>query len=378
MLHSQGAILPRYDYVIVGSGLFGSIFAREMVDFGRSCLVLERRGHIGGNCYTREERGIHVHQYGPHIFHTESDKVWRYMNRWTTFNDYTHKVRVNYRDRLLSFPINLITLRQLWGGTTPEEAERKLQEVRIDIDSPQNLEEWILSQVGEELYETFVYGYTKKQWGREPRELPSSIIRRLPIRLTANDNYFNDRYQGIPIGGYTRIFEQLLEGIPVETGVDYLEAREEVDRQAKRVVYTGPIDEFFGCDKGALEWRSLRFESQWLENTNYQNIAIVNYTAPEVPYTRIVEHKHFDYTNQPDTLITMEFPQKWKPKMEKYYPVNDHRNTERYRSYKARIDPTKYVFGGRLAEYKYYDMHQVVSSALAAVERDQRMGEPTG
>jgi len=361
-----------YDYLIVGSGLFGAIFARQMTDAGARCLVVDKRSHIGGNCYTRDVGGIHVHEYGPHIFHTSSDRVWEYMNKWTRFNHFVYRPRVIHGDRLYSFPINLFTLYQLWGVKTPQEAQKKLTTVRIPIQSPSNLEEWVLSQVGEEIYEKFVKGYTTKQWNRDPRELPASIIKRLPIRLTYDDNYFEDKYQGIPVDGYTPIFEKLLNGIPVETGVDFLNDREYLESQARKVVYTGAIDEFFRCDAGSLEWRSLRFQHETLGISDYQGVAAVNYTSATVPYTRIVEHKHFIFGKQDHTVITREYPQNWDSTKEKFYPLTDDKNNELYTQYKNRIDSDRYIFGGRLADYKYYDMHQVVGSALTRSQKEMQ------
>ena len=358
------------DYVIIGSGLFGSIFARQMTDRGASCLILEKREHIGGNCYTENTEGIHVHKYGPHIFHTNSDKVWEYMNRWTKFNNFVNRPKVNYMGKLYSFPINLFTLYQLWGMSTPKDAEKKLNEVKIKKENPKNLEEWILSQVGEEIYETFIKGYTTKQWGRSPKDLPSFIIKRLPIRLNFDDNYYEDKYQGIPENGYTEIFKKLLNGIPVETNVDYLKDREKLDSLAKKTVYTGAIDEFFNYEYGTLEWRSLRFEHERIETKDFQGNAIINYTDESIPHTRVIEHKHFNYGKQDFSVVTKEFPQNWDKNKEKFYPINDEKNNELYSKYKNMIDEKKYVFGGRLADYKYYDMHQVVGSALVRSEKE--------
>jgi UDP-galactopyranose mutase len=363
----------KYDFIIVGTGLFGSIFAREMTDKGASCLVLEKRNHIGGNCYTENIEGINVHKYGPHIFHTNSDYVWNYIKKWTEFNNFVNRPKVNYQGKLYSFPINLFTLYQLWGTKTPQEAQQKLNDVKIKIQNPSNLEEWILSQVGEEIYQKFVYGYTKKQWGKHPNELPSFIIKRLPIRLTFDDNYFEDKYQGIPIGGYTNIFKKMLANIPIEYNTDYLKDRERWNLKADKIVYTGAIDEFFNYDIGVLEWRSLRFENELLNINDYQGNAIINYTEEMIPYTRICEHKHFENIKSDSTLITKEYPQNWSLEKEKYYPVNDEKNNKLYSEYKEKIDHSKYIFGGRLANYKYYDMHQVVAEAITqAKKQDQK------
>lgn len=357
------------DYLIVGSGLFGSIFARQMTDSGAKCLIVDKRSHIGGNCYTRNEDGIHVHEYGPHIFHTSSEMVWEYMNRWTKFNHFVYRPKVHHSDKVYSFPINLFTLYQLWGVCTPEEASAKLETVRIPCVNPSNLEEWILSQVGEELYNKFIYGYTKKQWGCDPKDLPSSIVKRLPIRLTYDDNYFEDRFQGIPIGGYTSLFEKLLNNIPILLDVDYLKDKNSFDSMARKIVYTGAIDEFFDYDCGHLEWRSLRFEHEKMIG-DFQGNAVFNYTEESVPFTRICEHKHFEFGKQKHTIITREYPQAWDKTKEKFYPMNDEKNNKLLQKYKNRIDDSKYILGGRLADYKYYDMHQVVGSALIRSEKE--------
>jgi len=359
-----------YDYLIVGSGLFGAIFARQMTDAGAKCLVIDKRDHIGGNCHTSEIDGIHVHDYGPHIFHTSNEMIWKYMNKWTKFNHFVYRPKVDYKNKLYSFPINLFTMYQLWGTKTPEEAEKKLKTVRLNIENPKNLEEWILSQVGEEIYHTFVYGYTKKQWGKNPNDLPPSIIKRLPIRLNMDDNYFDDIYQGIPIGGYTNIFKKLLFGIDVETNIDYLKDRNYLNSKAKKIVYTGPIDEFFEYEKGILEWRSLKFEHFKYDICDYQGNAVINYSEENIPFTRVIEHKHFEFGKQKTTIVTKEYPQAWDKTKEKFYPINDDKNNELFQNYKKIIDTKKYIFGGRLADYKYYDMHQVVGSALIRSQKE--------
>ena len=364
----------KYDYLIVGSGLFGSVFAREMTDAGAKCLVIDKRDHIGGNCYTRDEDGIAVHQYGPHIFHTNDDGVWRYMNRFCEFNRFSYRPKVNYDGRLYSFPINMMTLYQLWGVRTPDEAKEAIERFRVKVEDPKNLEDWILSQVGEEVYFKFVYGYTKKQWGREPKDLPASIIKRLPIRFTYNDDYFNDKYQGIPIGGYTQIFNRMLEGIDVETGVDFLQNRESFEKYAKKIVFTGPIDELYNYEHGDLEWRSLRFDHKRLEIPDFQGNAAINYTSAEVPYTRVIEHKHFEFGDQDHTVITTEYPDNWSRGKEKYYPIDNGENREKLNKYREMVDE-RYILGGRLADYKYYDMHQVVGSAIVRSSKEIRDGE---
>jgi UDP-galactopyranose mutase len=360
----------KYDYLIVGAGIFGAVFAREMTDAGAKCLVIDKRKHIGGNCYTRDDGGIHVHMYGPHIFHTNSDRIWEYMNRWTEFNHFTYRPKVKYENNIYSFPINLLTLYQMWGVTTPAEAKLRLEKERVPIETPSNLEEWILSQVGEDIYRKFIYGYTKKQWNRDPKYLPASIIKRLPIRLVYDDNYFDDRHQGIPVNGYTAIFERLLAGISVNLGVDYFTERNDLDTCARKIVYTGAIDEFFDYDLGVLEWRSLRFDHTKMDVPDYQGVAAVNYTEENVPYTRIVEHKHFNFGKQNHTIVTHEYPQNWDIGREKFYPVNDDKNNNLYQQYKDRLTDPRYILGGRLADYKYYDMHQVVGSALERVKQE--------
>ena len=355
----------KVDYLIVGAGIYGSIFARELTNAGYKCVVIDKRNHIGGNCYTEKIEDINVHKYGPHIFHTSNKKVWDYVNNLVPFNHFSYRPKVNYKGQIYSFPINLLTLYQVYGVSTPHEAFQKLEEVKVKNDKPKNLEEWILSQVGPELYEIFIKGYTTKQWGRTPDQLPSFIIKRLPIRLTFEDSYYFDSYQGIPIGGYTKIFEKLLDGIEVRLETDYFSNKEYFNQLANKIVYTGPIDRFYDYQFGKLEYRSLEFETRVLDIKDFQGIAGVNYTDVNVPYTRIIEHKHFEFGEQPNTVITKEYP---RNEGEPYYPVNDIANNTRYNQYKELMDKeTKFLFGGRLADYKYYDMHQVVGSALKRV-----------
>jgi UDP-galactopyranose mutase len=355
-----------YDYLIVGSGIYGSVFANELTKSGKKVLVIDKRNHIGGNCYTEKIEDINIHKYGPHIFHTSDKQIWDYVNSLVPFNHFSYRPKIKYKDKIYSLPINMMSLYQVYGVTTPEEAKQKLDEVKIPNQSPTNLEEWILSQIGVELYEIFVKGYTTKQWGRDPKELPSSIIKRLPIRLTFDDNYYFDKYQGIPIGGYTKIFEKLLDGIDVKLNVDYLESKDLWDSKAKKVVYTGPIDAFYDYKFGKLEYRSLKFETEILDTPDYQGIAGMNYGDIDIPYTRIIEHKHFEFGEQLKTIITKEYP---KTEGEPYYPLNNNINNIRYSKYKGLMEQeTKYLFGGRLCDYKYYDMHQVFASALKRVK----------
>ncbi|MBC5992106.1 UDP-galactopyranose mutase [Pontibacter cellulosilyticus] len=354
-----------YDFVIVGAGLFGAVFAREMTDAGYKCLLIDQRDHIGGNVYTEKVEGIDVHKYGAHIFHTNDKRIWEYVNKFAEFNHYINKPKVRYKDRIYSFPINLMTLYQIYGVTTPKEAEEKLNEIRLPIDEPANLEEWILSQVGPELYELFIKGYTFKQWQKHPKDLPSFIIKRLPIRLNFEENYFEDSYQGIPKNGYTAMVENMLEGIEVRLNENYFDNKSYYDNLGKQLVYTGKIDEFFNYEFGELEYRSLRFESKVLDG-NYQGNAVFNYTDIEVPYTRVLEHKHFNFGNQKKTVVTWEYPDSYTKGKVPYYPINDAKNSNIYKLYEAKTkDLPNIIFGGRLAEYKYYDMHQIVGSALS-------------
>lgn len=355
-----------YNYLIVGSGLFGSILARELTDNGYKCLVIDKRPHIGGNCYTEKIEDINVHKYGAHIFHTSDDGVWEYINKYCKFNHYVNRPKVNYKGKIYSFPINLMTLYQIYGTTTPEKATDILNNVKYDIPFPKNLEDWVLSQVGKEIYEIFIKGYTTKQWGMEPKLLPTSIIKRLPIRLNYDDNYFFDKYQGIPIGGYTQIFEKLLNDIDVRLNVDYFENKEYWDSQTNKIVYTGPIDRFYNFRFGSLEYRSLEFKSEIIDLKDYQGNALINFTDIETEYTRIIEHKHFEFGTQKNTIITKEYP---RTEGEPYYPINNVNNNLKYGQYKKLMLKEKnIIFGGRLAEYKYYDMHQVIASALKKVK----------
>jgi UDP-galactopyranose mutase len=355
----------KYDYLIVGSGLFGAVFANQLTKNGKSCLIIDKRKKLGGNARTDEVEGIHVHSYGPHIFHCNDDRIWNFVNSHSKFNSFVNRPKVYYKGKIYSFPINLMTLYQMWGVKNPEEAQKKIDSVKINIDNPSNLEEWILSQVGEEIYQTFVYGYTKKQWGRDPKNLPSFIIKRLPIRLNFDDNYYTDKYQGIPIGGYTKMIENIIGDVPVELEVDFLSDREYLSKKANKVVYTGMIDRYFDDCYGSLEYRGLKFETDILDCKDYQGNALINFTEENIPYTRICEHKHFDFGKQDKTVVTKEYPSSWKPGDEAYYPVNDEKNNNVYSMYKKlSLQEQNTIFGGRLADYKYYDMHQVIGSAL--------------
>ena len=361
-----------YNYLIVGSGLFGSVFARQAADAGKKVLVIDKRPNIAGNVYTEKVEGINFHKYGAHIFHTNNTEVWNYVNRFATFNRFTNSPVANYKGELYSMPFNMYTFNKMWGVVTPEEAAAKIEEQKKEITGePQNLEEQAISLVGRDIYEKLVKGYTEKQWGRDCKELPAFIIRRLPVRLTFDNNYFNALYQGIPIGGYTKLVENLLEGIEVRLNEDYLEDKEKWNAMAEKVVYTGAIDAYFDYTLGNLEYRSVRFENEILDVPNFQGNAAVNYTDKETPWTRIIEHKWFEFgkdengNDLPKTIISKEYSSEWKPGDEPYYPVNDKKNGELYQKYKALAEKEEnIIFGGRLGEYKYYDMDAVIASAL--------------
>ena len=361
-----------YDYLIVGAGFFGAVFAHEAQKQGKRCLVVERRGHIGGNCYTADVESIHVHRYGAHIFHTSDQQIWTYINQFCTFNNYVNSPIANYRGEIYNMPFNMNTFSRLWNISTPAEAKDIIDAQRADAPAqPQNLEEQAISLVGRDIYEKLVKGYTEKQWGRPCTQLPAFIIRRLPVRFRYDNNYFNDRYQGIPEGGYTPIFEKLLDGIDVRLNCDYFDHRDELRAQCRKVVFTGPIDRYFDYCYGPLQFRSLRFESEVLDMENYQGNAVVNYTDRETPYTRVIEHKHFEFGTQPKTVITREYPMDWHPGDEPYYTVNDEENNQLYQRYAALAEREPDVlFGGRLGEYKYYDMDKVIASALSFAARE--------
>lgn len=361
-----------YDYLIIGSGLFGSVFARQAADAGKKVLVIDKRPNIAGNVYTEKVEGINFHKYGAHIFHTNNTEVWNYVNRFATFNRFTNSPVANYKGELYSMPFNMYTFNKMWGVVTPEEAAAKIEEQKKEITGePQNLEEQAISLVGRDIYEKLVKGYTEKQWGRDCKKLPAFIIKRLPVRLTFDNNYFNALYQGIPIGGYTKLVENLLEGIEVRLNENYLKDKAKWNAMAKKVVYTGAIDAYFDYTLGNLEYRSVRFENEILDMPNFQGNAAVNYTDRETPWTRIIEHKWFEFgkdengNDLPKTIISKEYSSEWKPGDEPYYPVNDKKNGELYQKYKALAEKEEnIIFGGRLGEYKYYDMDAVIASAL--------------
>ncbi|MFU0841457.1 MAG: UDP-galactopyranose mutase [Burkholderia sp.] len=362
-----------YDYLIVGSGLFGSVFANLAKSKGKRVLVIEKRHHTGGNIYCENIEGINVHKYGAHIFHTSNKKIWNFVNKFVEFNNYINSPVAIAKGKLYNLPFNMNTFYQLWGVKTPSEAKVKLAE-QIElcgIKEPQNLEEQALKLVGKDIYEILIKEYTEKQWGKSAKELPAFIIKRLPVRLRFDNNYFNDRYQGIPIGGYNKLIDSLLDGIEVKTGIDYNTAADELNLLADKILYTGKIDEFFHYDLGYLGYRSLRFETEVLDTDNFQGNAVVNYNDGNVPFTRIIEHKHFEFGTQPNTVITREYPQNWTPEREAYYPINDAKNSSLYQQYRVRADQMKnFLFGGRLAEYKYYDMQNVIASAMALANHE--------
>ncbi len=357
----------KYDYLIVGAGLYGAVFAYEAKKKGKKCLVVEKRDHIAGNVYCENVNGIQVHKYGAHIFHTSDKMIWDYVNQFAEFNNYINSPVARYKDELYNLPFNMNTFSKMWGIFTPQEAKDIIakQIEDLNITEPQNLEEQALSLVGRDVYEKLIKGYTEKQWGRDCKELPSFIIKRLPLRFTYDNNYFNDRYQGIPMGGYTQIVEKMLEGTEVRLNTDYLEHREELDALVDRIIYTGMIDTYYDYKLGVLEYRSVRFETEELQQENYQGNAVVNYTEREVPYTRIIEHKHFEFGNQPTTVISREYSSEWKKGDEPYYPVNNDKNNALYEQYRQLAEQeNKVVFGGRLGGYKYYDMDKVIAAAL--------------
>lgn len=362
-----------YDYLIVGSGLFGAVFANEAKKKGKKCLVVEKRLHIAGNIYTEEVEGIQVHRYGAHIFHTSNKMVWDYMRQFAEFNRYTNSPVAYYKGEIYNMPFNMNTFYKMWGTITPDEAREKIAEQirESGIKTPTNLEEQAISLVGRDIYEKLVKGYTEKQWGRRATELPPEIIKRLPVRFTYDNNYFNDAYQGIPIGGYTQIIEKMLEGVEVLLNTDYLEEKDKFAQMAEKIVYTGPVDAYFDYKYGELEYRAVRFETEVLETENYQGNAVVNYTEYEVPYTRIIEHKHFEYGTQAKTVISREYPVTWHKGEEPYYPVNNEKNNLLYQKYEEdALNEKKVIFGGRLGRYKYYDMHHVVAEALQCAKNE--------
>ena len=363
-------MMKHYDYILVGSGLYAGVFAWYAKQRGKTCLVLERRDHIGGNVYCEDVEGIHVHKYGAHIFHTSNKKVWEFVNSLAEFNRYTNSPVANYKGEMYNMPFNMNTFSKMWGVCTPAQAKARIDEQRSGVTGePKNLEEQAISLVGRDIYEKLVKGYTEKQWGRDCRELPAFIIKRLPVRYTYDNNYFNDLYQGIPIGGYNVIIDKLFAGCDIETAVDYLENKARYDAMGDTVVYTGTIDAYFGYCFGKLEYRSLHFESEVLDEENHQGVAVVNYTDRETPYTRIIEHKHFEFGTQPRTVITREYPVSWEEGMEPYYPVNDETNQALYQRYaELAANEENVIFGGRLGEYKYYDMDKVIESAMKKAE----------
>ncbi|WP_404332245.1 UDP-galactopyranose mutase [Mesobacillus maritimus] len=361
----------KYDFLIVGAGLYGAVFAHQAKKAGKSCLMIDKRSHIAGNIYTEKVEDIHVHKYGAHIFHTNNKEVWEFVNQFAEFNRYTNSPVANYYGEIYNLPFNMNTFNKMWGVTTPDEAKEKIEQQRREsyVENPKNLEEQAINLVGRDVYEKLIRGYTEKQWGRPCTEIPAFIIRRLPVRFTYDNNYFNDPYQGIPIGGYTAMVERMIEDIDVKLNTDYLEDKSYWDGLAEKVVYTGPVDAYFNYQFGVLEYRSLQFETEVLDKDNFQGNAVVNYTDRETPYTRIIEHKHFDFGTQPKTIVTREYSVEWKLGDEPYYPINDDKNSAQYEKYKTLVEKeSNVIFGGRLGEYKYYNMDQVVEAALRKAE----------
>ncbi len=366
-------IINKYDYLIVGAGLYGSTFAYEAKKKGKKCLIIDKRPHIGGNIYTENIEGINVHRYGAHIFHTSNKDVWDYINQFAEFNRYTNSPIARYKDEVYNLPFNMNTFNKLWGVFTPEEAIQRIEEElkEVQIDEPRNLEEQAIKLVGKTIYEKLVKGYTEKQWGMKATELPPFIIKRLPVRFTYDNNYFNDKYQGIPEGGYTQIIKKMLNGIEIRLNYDFFEHKEELLNLANKIIFTGPIDQYYDYCFGELEYRSVRFETEILDMENYQGNAVVNYTEYEVPYTRIIEHKHFEFGTQEKTVISREYSDKWTSEKEPYYPINNDRNNELYKKYAELAQLEKNViFGGRLGQYKYYDMHVVIAEALKLCQKE--------
>ncbi|MCR8658636.1 UDP-galactopyranose mutase [Paenibacillus endoradicis] len=361
----------KYDFLIVGAGMYGAVFAHEMNKSGKTCLIIDKRSHVAGNIHTEKVEDILVHQYGAHIFHTSNKEVWNYVNQFAEFNRYINSPIANYYGEIYNLPFNMNTFNKMWGVATPDEAKLRIQQQCKDnyVENPQNLQEQAINLVGPDIYEKLIRGYTEKQWGRSCTEIPAFIIRRLPVRFTYDNNYFKDPYQGIPIGGYTAMIERMIEGIEVKLNTDYLLEKEQWDSMADKVIYTGPIDAYFDNRFGVLEYRSLRFETEVLDTANYQGNAVVNYTDRETPYTRIIEHKHFEFGTQPKTVISREYSEEWKRGDEPYYPINDEKNNILYEKYKALAEAeSNVIFGGRLGEYKYYDMDKVVEVALQKVK----------
>lgn len=360
------------DYLVVGAGLFGSIFAYEATKRGKKCIVVDKASHIAGHIYTEKIEDINVHVYGAHIFHTSNERVWEYINQFAKFNNFVNSPMANFKGELYNLPFNMNTFNKLWGVITPDEAKNKINEQKhmLNISDPKNLEEQAISLVGTDIYEKLIKGYTEKQWGRKATDLPAFIIKRIPVRFTYDNNYFNDKYQGIPIGGYTKIIDKMLSGIDVRLETDFFEHKNELVKLADKVVFTGLIDEYFDFKYGRLEYRSLNFVNEVLDNQNYQGNAVINYTDSETPFTRIIEHKHFEFGTQEKTVITREYPKEWTVDDEPYYPVNNDKNNALFKKYKALADEEEVIFGGRLADYKYYDMHHVIYKALEAVKKE--------